>query len=104
MKNIKKLCLELNSSENLSRIHSEMFASPFQTSYCFEKSGDDLEIQNTNTIVNGMAASILKNNGIRNQLERFKVATEMGCQSLPFATTLLRLHGAQREEEKKKTA
>ncbi|XP_025864401.2 DNA mismatch repair protein Mlh3 isoform X2 [Vulpes vulpes] len=98
----KKLCLELNSSENLSRIHSEMFASPFQTSYCFEKSGDDLEIQNTNTIVNGMAASILKNNGIRYQLERFKDATEMGCQSLPFATTLLRLHGAQREEEKKK--
>ncbi|XP_021535248.1 DNA mismatch repair protein Mlh3 isoform X1 [Neomonachus schauinslandi] len=98
----KKLCLELNCLENPCGTSSEMLASPFQTSYCFEKSGDDLEIQNASTVVNGRATSILTNNGTRNQLERFKGATEMGCQPLPFATTLLRVHGAQREEEKRK--
>ncbi|KAF3830999.1 hypothetical protein GH733_002237 [Mirounga leonina] len=98
----KKFCLELNCLENPCGTSSEMLASPFQTSYSFEKSGDDLEIQNASTVVNGMATSILTNNGTRNQLERFKGATEMGCQPLPFATTLLRVHGAQREEEKRK--
>ncbi|XP_027425342.1 DNA mismatch repair protein Mlh3 isoform X2 [Zalophus californianus] len=98
----KKLCLELNRLENPCGTSSEMLASPFQTSYCFEKSGENLEIQNASTIVNGMATSILTNNGTQNQLERFKDATEMGCQPLPFATTLLRVHGAQREEEKRK--
>ncbi|XP_022361017.1 DNA mismatch repair protein Mlh3 isoform X1 [Enhydra lutris kenyoni] len=98
----KELCLELNCSEDPCGTSSEMFASHFQTSYCFEKGGDDLEIQNASTIVNGMATSILENNGTQNQLERFKDATEMGCQPLPFATTLSRVHGAQREEEKRK--
>ncbi|EFB27023.1 hypothetical protein PANDA_002680, partial [Ailuropoda melanoleuca] len=98
----KKLCLELNCLENPCGTSSEMLASPFQTSYRFEKSGDDLEIQNASTVVNGMAASILKNNGTQNQLERFKDATEMGCQPLPLGITLLRVHGAQREEEKRK--
>uniref|UniRef100_A0A8C7BFJ1 MutL homolog 3 n=1 Tax=Neovison vison TaxID=452646 RepID=A0A8C7BFJ1_NEOVI len=98
----KELCLELNCSEDPCGTSSEMFASPFQTSYCFEKSGDDLEIQNASTVVNGMATSILEDNGTQNQLERFKDATKMGCQPLPFAPTLSRVHGAQREEEKRK--
>ncbi|XP_049468426.1 DNA mismatch repair protein Mlh3 isoform X1 [Panthera uncia] len=98
----KKLCLERNSSESPCGTSSEMFVNPFQTSYCFEKNREDLEIQKASAIVNGMAASILKNNGVQNQLERFKDATKMGSQPLPFETTLLRVRGAQREEEKEK--
>ncbi|KAF0870827.1 MLH3 protein, partial [Crocuta crocuta] len=97
----KKLCLEFNSSENPCGTSSEMFVSPFQTSYCVEKNREDLEIQKASTI-NGMALSNLKNSGVQNQLERFKDATKTGSQPLPFETTLSRVHGAQREEEKKK--
>ncbi|XP_029807344.1 DNA mismatch repair protein Mlh3 isoform X1 [Suricata suricatta] len=96
----KKLCLELNSSENPCGVSSEMFVSPFQTSHCFEKNREDLEIQKASTMVNGMAARTLNNNGVQNQLERFKDATKTGSQSLPFET-LSRVHGAQREKEKK---
>ncbi|XP_058423352.1 DNA mismatch repair protein Mlh3 isoform X2 [Diceros bicornis minor] len=98
----KKSCLELNSSGNPYGTSSEMFTSPFQTSYHFEENGEDLETQKVSTTVNGMTANILKNNRIQNQLERFKDATEMGYQPLPYETTSLRVHGAQREDEKRK--
>ncbi|XP_076979187.1 DNA mismatch repair protein Mlh3 isoform X2 [Tamandua tetradactyla] len=96
-----KSCLEMNSSENLCRTSSEMFASPFQAPHHFENNGEDLEMQKVSTIVSGMAANILKGNRIQNHLERFKDASEMGCRLLPFETILLRTHGAQREEERK---
>ncbi|XP_036119070.1 DNA mismatch repair protein Mlh3 isoform X1 [Molossus molossus] len=97
----KKSCLELNSSENPGGTSSEM-SSPFQTLDLFEESGEDLEIQKVSTTVNGMAANILKKNRIQNRLETFKAPTEMGCQPLPFETTLLGVHSAQGEEEKRK--
>ncbi|XP_029093199.1 DNA mismatch repair protein Mlh3 isoform X3 [Monodon monoceros] len=97
----KKSCLELNSSENPCGASSEMSAIPFQTLYHFEGSGEGLEIQKVSTTANGMAANILKNNRIQNQPERFKDATEMGCQPLPVETTLSGAHGAQREEKRK---
>ncbi|XP_014591206.2 DNA mismatch repair protein Mlh3 isoform X5 [Equus caballus] len=97
----KKSCLELNSSGDPCGTSSEMFASPFQTSYHLEESGEDPEMQKVSTTVNDMTASILKNNRIQNQLERSKDATEMGCQPLPFETTTLRVHDAQREDEKR---
>ncbi|XP_062947391.1 DNA mismatch repair protein Mlh3 isoform X1 [Cynocephalus volans] len=98
----KKSCLENNSLENPCGTSSEMFSSPFQAPHHFEEGAEDLEIQKVGTTVNGMAASIQKNNRIQNQLERFKDATEMGYQPLPFETTLLRVHSPQREKEKKK--
>uniref|UniRef100_A0A8C9BSE6 MutL homolog 3 n=1 Tax=Phocoena sinus TaxID=42100 RepID=A0A8C9BSE6_PHOSS len=97
----KKSCLELNSSENPCGASSEMSASPFQTLYHFEGSGEGLEIQKVSTTANGMAANIPKKNRIQNQPERFKDATEMGCQPLPVETTLSGAHGAQREEKRK---
>lgn len=97
----KKHCLELNSLENPRGTNSEMPASPFQTLGHFEESGY-LEIEKASTAVNDMAADILKKNRIQNQLETFKGATEMGCQPLPSEITLLRVHGAQGEEEKRK--
>ncbi|XP_004455227.1 DNA mismatch repair protein Mlh3 isoform X3 [Dasypus novemcinctus] len=96
----KKTCLEMNSSENLCRTSSEMFASPFQAPNHFEAHGEGLEMQNVSTI-NGMAANILKSNRIQNQLERIKDATEMECQPLPFET-ILRAHDAQKEEKREK--
>uniref|UniRef100_A0A2I2ZCB2 MutL homolog 3 n=1 Tax=Gorilla gorilla gorilla TaxID=9595 RepID=A0A2I2ZCB2_GORGO len=98
----KKSCLEHSSLENPCRTSLEMFLSPFQTPCHFEDSGEDLEIWKESTTVNGMAANILKNNRIQNQPKRFKDATEVGCQPLPFATTLLGVHSAQTEKEKKK--
>lgn len=98
----KKSCLELNSSENPCGTSSEMFASPFRLLDHFEESGEDLKLQKASTTVDGMAADFLKNNRIQNQLETLKDATEMGSQPLPFETTILRIHGDQREEEKKK--
>ncbi|XP_011804937.1 PREDICTED: DNA mismatch repair protein Mlh3 isoform X2 [Colobus angolensis palliatus] len=98
----KKSCLEHSSLENPCGTSSEMFLSPFQTPCHFEKSGEDLEIWKESTTVNDMAANIMKNNRIQNQPERFKDATEVGCQPLPFATTLLGVHSAQTEREKKK--
>ncbi|KAL2789701.1 DNA mismatch repair protein Mlh3 isoform 2 [Daubentonia madagascariensis] len=98
----KKSCLEHNSLENPCETSSEMFSSPFQTPHHFEESGTDREIQKVSTTVNGMAANLFKNNRIQHQLERFKGATEMGCQPLPFETTLWRVHSAQIEKEKRK--
>ncbi|XP_063500194.1 DNA mismatch repair protein Mlh3 isoform X8 [Symphalangus syndactylus] len=98
----KKSCLEHSSLENPCGTSLEMFLSPFQTPCHFEESREDLEIWKESTTVNGMAANILKNNRIQNQPERFKDATEVGCQPLPFATTLLGVHSAQTEKEKKK--
>nr|KAF6485976.1 mutL-like protein 3 [Rousettus aegyptiacus] len=98
----KKYCSELNSSENPCGTNSEMFASPFQLLDHFEERGEDLNIQKASTTVNGMAADSLKNNRIQNQLETLKDATEMGSQPLPFETTIRRVHGTQREEERKK--
>ncbi|XP_064342189.1 DNA mismatch repair protein Mlh3 isoform X3 [Camelus dromedarius] len=96
----KKSCLELNSLENPCGTSSEMSAGPFQT-YHFEESGEDQEIQTVSTAVNGTAVNFLKNNRIQNQPERFKDATEMECQPLPFET-LLRVPSAQREDKKRK--
>ncbi|KAM5244598.1 DNA mismatch repair protein Mlh3 isoform 2-T2 [Hipposideros larvatus] len=99
----KKSCLELNSSENPCGTSSEMFASPFQTLDHFEESGEDHEIQKVSTTVNSLAATdILKNNRIQNQLETLKEATERACQPLPFETTLLRVCGAEGEEEERR--
>ncbi|KAM5175683.1 DNA mismatch repair protein Mlh3 isoform 1-T1 [Callospermophilus lateralis] len=95
----KKSCLEHNSLESPYGISSEMFSSPFQIQHHFEESGVDLEVQKESTTASGMAANILKNKRIQNQLERFEDATEMGCQSLPFETGLLSIHSAQREKE-----
>nr|XP_036881925.1 DNA mismatch repair protein Mlh3 isoform X6 [Manis javanica] len=95
----KKSLLELTSSENPCGASSEMFASPFQTSYHFEES-EDLEIT-ISTTGNGMPANILKNNRIQNQFKRCKGAYGMGCQPLPFETPL-RVHGAHEEAEGKK--
>nr|XP_037840197.1 DNA mismatch repair protein Mlh3 isoform X5 [Chlorocebus sabaeus] len=98
----KKSCLQHSSLENPCGTSSEMFLSPFQTPCHFEESGEDLEIWKESTTVNEMAANVMKNNRIQNQPERFKDATEVGCQPLPFATTLLGVHSAQTEKEKKK--
>ncbi|XP_034793752.2 DNA mismatch repair protein Mlh3 isoform X11 [Pan paniscus] len=98
----KKSCLEHSSLENPCGTSLEMFLSPFQTPCHFEESGEDLEIWKESTTVNGMAANILKNNSIQNQPKRFKDATEVGCQPLPFAATLWGVHSAQTEKEKKK--
>uniref|UniRef100_A0A2K5XG71 MutL homolog 3 n=1 Tax=Mandrillus leucophaeus TaxID=9568 RepID=A0A2K5XG71_MANLE len=98
----KKSCLEHSSLENPCGTSSEMFLSPFQTPCHFEESGEDLEIWKESTTVNDMAANVMKNNRIQNQPERFKDATEVGCQPLPFATTLLGVHSAHTEKEKKK--
>ncbi|XP_036881925.2 DNA mismatch repair protein Mlh3 isoform X7 [Manis javanica] len=95
----KKSLLELTSSENPCGASSEMFASPFQTSYHFEES-EDLEIT-ISTTGNGMPANILKNNRIQNQFKGCKGAYGMGCQPLPFETPL-RVHGAHEEAEGKK--
>ncbi|XP_055989756.1 DNA mismatch repair protein Mlh3 [Sorex fumeus] len=92
---------EPNSSETPSRVSSEMFASPLQRTCHSEDSGEDLEIQNVSTTVHGMAANILRNSRIQNQLERHKRATDLACQPLPCKTSL-REHGAQREKEKSK--
>ncbi|KAM6171469.1 DNA mismatch repair protein Mlh3 isoform 1-T1 [Erethizon dorsatum] len=97
----KKSCLEHNSLESPCGKSSEMFLSLCQTQHYVEN-GSDLEIQKVSTTVNGMAANILKNNRTQNQLERFKDATEMGCQPVPFRTASLRLHSAEREKEKRK--
>nr|XP_012597614.1 DNA mismatch repair protein Mlh3 isoform X2 [Microcebus murinus] len=98
----KKSCLERDSLENPCGTCSEMFPSPFQTPRHFEESGMDREIQKVGTTVNGVAANIFKNNRIQNPLGRFKDTTEMGCQPLPFETTLLRVHSAQIEKEKRR--
>ncbi|XP_066134188.1 DNA mismatch repair protein Mlh3 isoform X4 [Saccopteryx bilineata] len=98
----KKPCLELNSWETLCGTSSEMFASPSQALDHFEESGEDLEIQKVSTAINGMAADILKNNRIQNQLDTFKGAAEMGCHPLPLETTLMKVPDAQGEEEKRK--
>ncbi|KAL4692442.1 hypothetical protein H8959_016252 [Pygathrix nigripes] len=98
----KKSCLEHSSLENPCGTSSEMFLSPFQAPCHFEESGEDLEIWKESTTLNGMAANVMKNNRIQNQPERFKDATEVGCQPLPFATTLLGVHSAQTEREGKK--
>ncbi|XP_062037505.1 DNA mismatch repair protein Mlh3 isoform X3 [Lepus europaeus] len=96
-----KTCLEPNSLENPHRATSEEFSNAFQT-YHLEKNEEDLEVQKESMTVNGMAANILKNNTIQNQLERLEDATAMGCQPLSFETTLLNVHSAQREKEKRK--
>uniref|UniRef100_A0A2K6KUF7 MutL homolog 3 n=1 Tax=Rhinopithecus bieti TaxID=61621 RepID=A0A2K6KUF7_RHIBE len=98
----KKSCLEHSSLENPCGTSSEMFLSPFQAPCHFEESGEDLEIWKESTTLNGMAANVMKNNRIQNQPERFKDATEVGCQPLPFVTTLLGVHSAQTEREGKK--
>ncbi|KFO24258.1 DNA mismatch repair protein Mlh3 isoform X2 [Fukomys damarensis] len=94
----KKSFSELNSLESPCGKSSEMFLSLCQTQQYSEESGSDLEIQKVSTLVNGMAANILKNNRTQNQLERFQDATEMRCQPLSFGTSL-RVHSAQREKE-----
>ncbi|KAG8514261.1 DNA mismatch repair protein Mlh3 [Galemys pyrenaicus] len=93
----KKSCLDLNSSENPHSTSSEMFASSFQTSAHLEESAE--EIQNISTALKGIASNILKNNQVQNQVERLEEATEVEHRPLPFETTLLRVHGAHREEE-----
>nr|XP_020031222.1 DNA mismatch repair protein Mlh3 isoform X2 [Castor canadensis] len=95
----KKSCLESNALESSSATSPKMFSNPFQTHH-FEKSRTDLQIQKVSTTVNSTATNKLKNNRIQNQLEKFKDATEMGCQLLPFET--LRVHGAQRKKERKR--
>ncbi|XP_032143725.1 DNA mismatch repair protein Mlh3 isoform X3 [Sapajus apella] len=95
----KKSCLEHSSLENPCGTSSEMFLSPSQTPHHFEESRENLTIWKEST-VNGMAANILKNNRIQNQPERFKDATEVGCQPLP-SETLLGVHSAQTEKEKR---
>ncbi|XP_017384123.1 DNA mismatch repair protein Mlh3 isoform X2 [Cebus imitator] len=95
----KKSCLEHSSLENPCGTSSEMFLSPCQTPHHFEESRENLTIWKEST-VNGMAANILKNNRIQNQPERFKDATEVGCQPLP-SETLLGVHSAQTEKEKR---
>lgn len=95
-----KSCLEHNSLESPCGKNSEMFLNLCQTQHYIER-GSDLEIQKVSTTVNGIAASILKNNRTQNQLARSKDATEMGCQPLPFRATSLRVHSAEREEEKR---
>ncbi|XP_054989276.1 DNA mismatch repair protein Mlh3 isoform X2 [Sorex araneus] len=92
---------EPNSSEDLCRVSSETFARPLQRTYHFEDRGEDLEIQKVSATVHGLAANILRNNRIQNQLERHKKATDLACQPLPFKTSL-REHGAQREKEESK--
>nr|XP_051682181.1 DNA mismatch repair protein Mlh3 isoform X3 [Oryctolagus cuniculus] len=96
-----KTCLEPNSLEDPHRATSEEFSNAFQT-YHLEKNEEDLEVQKESMTVNGVAANILKNNTMQNQLERLGDATAMGCQPLSFETTLLNVHSAQGEKEKRK--
>uniref|UniRef100_A0A2K6S9V7 MutL homolog 3 n=1 Tax=Saimiri boliviensis boliviensis TaxID=39432 RepID=A0A2K6S9V7_SAIBB len=96
----KKSCLEHSSLENPCGTSSEMFLSPSQTPRHFEESRENLTIWKEST-VNGMAANILKNDRIQPQPERFKDATEVGCQPLPSEATLLGVHNAQIEKEKR---
>ncbi|XP_078191587.1 DNA mismatch repair protein Mlh3 isoform X4 [Callithrix jacchus] len=96
----KKSCLEHSFLENPCGTSSEMFLSPSQTPRHFEESRENLTIWKEST-VNGMAANILKNSRIQNQPEKFKDATEVGCQPLPSEATLLGVHSAQTEKEKR---
>ncbi|XP_012580178.1 PREDICTED: DNA mismatch repair protein Mlh3 isoform X1 [Condylura cristata] len=97
----KKSSLELNSSENPHETSSEMLASPSQTPYHLEEIREDLEIQKVNTALKCKSSNMLKNNQIKNQVERFKEASENVCQPLPFERTL-RVHCARREENRNK--
>ncbi|XP_055473448.1 DNA mismatch repair protein Mlh3-like, partial [Psammomys obesus] len=79
----------------------KMFSSPIQTCHLFEESEADLEIQKISPTVNVMSANIPPNSDIQSQLEKFKDATEVGCQPLPFETMLLRVQSTQRKERKR---
>ncbi|XP_004837239.1 DNA mismatch repair protein Mlh3 isoform X2 [Heterocephalus glaber] len=94
-------CLDYNSLESPCGKSLEMFLSLSHTQQYFEENGSDLEIQKVSTLVNGMAANVLKNNRTQNQLERCKDAAEMRCQPVSFGTSL-RVHSTQREKEKGK--
>ncbi|XP_075387709.1 DNA mismatch repair protein Mlh3 isoform X2 [Tenrec ecaudatus] len=94
-----KTCLECNCPADPSRASSETCASSLQAPHPFEDSGEDPETQHVSTIAHDLTGSILKNNVIQSQLGRFRAATEMRCQPLPFETAvLLSAGGAQRGE------
>ncbi|XP_069885891.1 DNA mismatch repair protein Mlh3 isoform X2 [Dipodomys merriami] len=96
----QKPYLEHNTLENPCGSSPQTFSVPFQTHHS-EESRADGEIQKVCTTVSGTAANIL-NNRIQNQLEKFKDVTETDCQSLPFGSTLFRVHSAEREKERKR--
>ncbi|XP_048217779.1 DNA mismatch repair protein Mlh3 isoform X2 [Perognathus longimembris pacificus] len=94
----QKPYLEHNAVDSPCGDIPQTFSIPFQTHHS-EESRADGEIHKVYTTVNGTASNIL-NNRIQNQLEKFKGATETDCQSLPFESTLLRIHSAEREKER----
>lgn len=100
----KKSCLEHRSLEGPCGTSPKMFSSPVQTHHLFEEIEEDLEIQKISTTVNlnVVAASICQKRGIQSQQEKFRDATEVEYQPLPFETAMLKAHCPQKEKEKKK--
>ncbi|XP_029396994.1 DNA mismatch repair protein Mlh3 isoform X2 [Mus pahari] len=98
----KKSLLENRTSERLHETSPKMFSSPIQVHHLLEESEADLEMQTISSTVNVMAANIPQNSEIQSQLEKCKDAPEVGCQPLPFETTLLRVQGSQRKKERRK--
>ncbi|XP_040831207.1 DNA mismatch repair protein Mlh3 isoform X2 [Ochotona curzoniae] len=90
--------LDPNSLENPHRTTSENFS--FQA-HRLGNNEEDLEVQKVNRTTNGMAADILKTNATQNQLERLEDVAVSECPSPCFETGFLRVHGAQREKEKR---
>ncbi|KAM4853481.1 DNA mismatch repair protein Mlh3 isoform 1-T2 [Thomomys bottae] len=96
----QKHYLEHNALESPCGSSSQTFSIPFQTRHS-EESRVNGEIQKACSTVSGAAANVW-NNGLEDELEKFKDATEMDCKSLPFGSTLLRVHSAEREKERKR--
>nr|XP_045010520.1 DNA mismatch repair protein Mlh3 isoform X2 [Jaculus jaculus] len=98
----KKPCSERSAVESLCGSNPKMLSRP-QTQHLCEESEAHLYRQKVSTTANVMSADIPQNTEIQNQMETSKDATtEVGCQPLSFETTVLRLHSAQREKEKRK--
>lgn len=98
----KKSFLENKTSGRIHETSPKMFSSPIQMHHLLEEREADLEMQTISSTVNVMAANIPQNNDIPSQLEKWKDAPEVGCQPLPFETTLLRVRGTQRKKERRK--
>ncbi|XP_021035061.1 DNA mismatch repair protein Mlh3 isoform X3 [Mus caroli] len=98
----KKSFLENKTSERTHETSPKMFSSPIQMPHLLEESEADLEMQTISRTVNVMAANIPQSSDIPSQLEKWKGAPEVGCQPLPFETTLLRVQGTQRKKERRK--
>lgn len=97
----KKSLLENRTSERPHETSPKLFSSPIQTHHLLEESEADLEIETVSSTVNAVAANIPPNGEIQSQVEQLEDAPEVGCQPLPFETTLLRVQGTRKKERAK---